>query len=81
MARLPNMLTLFMKESSMHGLRYLVEARNPVVKALWFAAICFCVSSASAIIYLNVVNWNNTPAIVTSVHPDLAKVLLCTFYY
>ena len=75
------MLTLFMKESSMHGLRYLVEARNPVVKALWFAAICFCVSSASAIIYLNVVNWNNTPAIVTSVHPDLAKVLLCTFYY
>lgn len=59
---------------SVHGLRYLVEAKNPVIKTVWFITICFCVGSATAIIFLNVVNWSNSPAVVTSVHTDLAEV-------
>ena len=68
------MLSVFLRETSIHGLRYLVEAKNPVVKFLWLACICFCFGSAVLIIYLNVKNWENTPAVVTSVQPSLVRV-------
>ncbi len=68
------MLSVFLRETSIHGLRYLVEAKNPVVKFLWLACICLCFGSAVLIIYLNVKNWENTPAVVTSVQPSLVKV-------
>ena len=57
-----------------HGVRYLVEAKNPVIKSLWFVAVSLCFGGAATIIYLNVVNWSNSPAVVTSVHPDTAEV-------
>ncbi len=62
--------------NSIHGVRYLVEAKNPVLKALWFITISFCVTSAAAIIYLNVANWSNSPAVVTSVESTLVEVSL-----
>ena len=58
----------------MHGLRYLVLAENPLVRLLWLASISFSVGSSAVIIYLNVVNWNNSPAVVTNVRPTPAKV-------
>ena len=61
----------------MHGVRYLAEARNPVVRMLWLVAVCGSVCGATLIIYQNVVNWNNTPAIVTRVQPTLVKVKTC----
>ena len=59
----------FLEASSMHGLRYLSTSRNPWARLLWLAAIGSCVASAAAIIYLNVANWNNSPAVVTTVRP------------
>ncbi len=44
-----------------------------------FLAICACAGSAALVIVLNVQNWSNTPAVVTSVHPSLAKVELLQF--
>ncbi len=63
----------FLNSSTIHGLRYLVISRSPLIKLLWLASITFCVAAASAIIYLNVANWSNTPAVVTKVNPALAK--------
>ena len=58
----------------MHGLRYLVDAGNPLVRVAWLSTILTCISSAAAIIYINVLNWSNSPAVVTSVYPELAEV-------
>ncbi len=63
----------FLNSSSIHGLRYVVFSRGPLIKLLWLASIGTCVAAASAIIYLNVVNWSNTPAVVTNVSTALAK--------
>ncbi len=71
---LPRGISLFLEESSMHGLRYLVQAKNPLAKLVWMACITLSVVSSAIIIYLNVVNWNNSPAVVTAVRPAQAKV-------
>ena len=68
------MLSVFLRETSIHGVRYLVEACHPLARAAWAVCIGACVSAAAAIIYLNVRNWENSPAVVTSVQPALVKV-------
>ncbi len=64
----------FLQRTSIHGVCYLVEAKNPIAKVLWLIAISFCMSSAALIIYLNVLHWHNSPAVVTNVHPEVARV-------
>ncbi len=73
------MLSEFLKDSSIHGLRYLYEARNPFVKVLWLVCILTCVGLAAMIIYLNIMNWENSPSVVTSVQPALVKVRIRTY--
>ncbi len=68
------MIASFLQESSIHGLRYLVEAKSSLVKTIWFVCIAACVTASFVIIYYNVVNWHNSPAVVTSVYPSLVKV-------
>ncbi len=74
MAKSPSFaLNEFLNSSSIHGLRYIVASRSPLFKLLWLASIIACMTAASVIIYFNVANWSNTPAVVTKVNPSLAK--------
>ncbi len=65
----------FLQKTSIHGVSYLVESRNPVARLVWLAAILTCLASAATIICMNVANWNNSPAVVTGVEPDRVKVI------
>ncbi len=75
------MLSEFLRESSIHGLRYLVEARLGIVRLLWLVSISSCFTFAVVIIYLNVHNWQNSPAVVTSIQPESIEVVNYTSIY
>ena len=68
------MVSTFLEESSIHGLRYLVETRHPAARLAWLVAICACVGAASVIVYLNVASWEDSPVVVTTVKTAMAKV-------
>ena len=61
------MFKSFLLETSIHGLKYLVASKNSLCKLLWLMSIVGSFTAASVIIYFNVVDWNNSPAVVTSV--------------
>ena len=67
------MLGRVLGESSIHGLRYLSEARHPLVKLAWLAVVTASVTAAALIIRANVSDWLESPAVVTSVGSALAK--------
>ena len=68
------MLSTFVSESSIHGVKYLVEAKHAISKFLWLVCICASFTAAFVFIYQNIINWNNSPAVVTSVRTALVKV-------
>ncbi len=73
MRLLPKTANTFLRESSIHGFRYLVDSKTPLVKILWLLSVVFSVTMSMIIIYMNIVNWNSTPAVVTNMYPTLAK--------
>ena len=72
------MFLLFLQESSIHGLRYLVDSKRFVAKILWLACIASSFTAAGFVTYWNFVNWNDSPAVVTSVESSLVKVGIVT---
>ena len=64
----------YFRESTIHGLRYVVGNRSLVAKAAWL--VCILVSAATAIglIVGNIANWTTQPAVVTGVGFDLVQV-------
>ncbi|TRY80058.1 hypothetical protein TCAL_06773, partial [Tigriopus californicus] len=63
----------FLEETSIHGCKYLVHGRTILMKMIWLVSIVGCVTSSIYIIYLNIKNWQSSPAVVTSVEPILVK--------
>ena len=68
------MFKTFLEETSIHGLKYLALGKNAILKTLWFLCIVASFSTAIGIIYLNVLNWENSPSVVTTVEPVLLQV-------
>lgn len=64
----------FLGATSIHGLRYLAEAKNIVIRALWFLCISASFSAAVIIIYGNVVQWQNSPSVISQAKPILVQV-------
>lgn len=54
--------------------RYLYEAKNVIVRGLWLVCIASCFTAAVVIIRCNIVNWQNSPAVITQAKPTLIKV-------
>lgn len=67
------MLSPFLQATSIHGLRYLSESKSILARFLWLVCIVGCFFSALVIIYLNVVHWENSPAVITRVQPVLVE--------
>ncbi len=61
------LLKTFLRHSSIHGLRYLTEAKGWVPKLLWMLCIMASCSVAVVMIYCNVSDWENSPTVVSSV--------------
>ena len=68
------MLFDYLHASSIHGLRYLAESKNHLFRLVWFICIAGSFTTAVYIIYLNVRNWENSPAVITKAQPVLVKV-------
>lgn len=70
------MLREFLRTSSIHGVKYLVESKSAVAKLAWLVCILSCFTSAIVIIYYNVAAWENSPAVISQARPMLVKVTL-----
>ena len=68
------MLRAYLEYSSIHGLFYVGSARSPLSRALWLVCVCACATAAAVISFYNVVAWENSPAVVTSVNRILVQV-------
>ena len=64
----------FLRESSIHGLRYVSEARHPAARLGWALLITASVALAAVLVYKNWTDWRDSPAVVTNVRPALAAV-------
>lgn len=74
------MLTTFLEESTIHGLRYLVVAKKAFEKSVWFVAILASLAAACTIVYFNVMNWRNSPIVVTNIeeYSIIVRRWMCT---
>ena len=68
------MLKTYLQETSIHGLKYLSIRTHPVFKALWLVCILASFLAASTISYMNVLNWQSSPSVVSTVEQVLIKV-------
>jgi len=59
------MLSAFFRETSIHGLRYVVEAKGILSKSLWALIVLASVTTAGYLIVLNLIGWAQSPAMVT----------------
>ena len=67
------MLGEYLRQSSVHGLRYLSESKGTAFRLVWFACIAASFSLATYTIYHNILNWEDSPAIITKAQPVLIK--------
>ena len=71
---MPSSLSEYLEGTSIHGLRYLSEAKEVIVKFLWFLCITVSFSTAGYFIHASFLGWDENPAVVTSVGPALVEV-------
>ena len=55
----------YLNETSIHGLRYLIESRNNVERMIWSVVICTSMAFASYNVYVNFVYSMDNPIITT----------------
>ncbi len=68
------MLDQFFRETNIHGLRYLAYGNRTSFRFLWLLFIVTSFAVAGYIIFRNVVDWENSPVVVTSVDESLIRV-------
>lgn len=61
------MIRPFLRESTIHGLKYLDLCQGWVERLLWSICITSSLVTASIIVYLNVLNWQRSPVVVTNI--------------
>ena len=61
------MFSNLVRDSTIHGLKYLVDEKNVILRFIWLICILASFSFAILIIYKNVENWENSPAVVSNV--------------
>jgi hypothetical protein len=66
----------FLRSSTIHGLRYLVDSRSLVSKVAWLFCIAASFLIAVYMILLNIEEWNNSPTTVRSVTSTQIKASL-----
>ena len=72
-------LSEYLESTSIHGLAYLSEAKEILVKSLWFVCISISFSTAAYFIHASFVGWEDNPAVVTAVGPAVVEVKRCTY--
>ena len=70
------LLSAFLEATSIHGLRYLSESKSILIKSVWFIVILTSFSAAAFICYNNVVQWQNSPILISQARPAHVKVSL-----
>ncbi len=68
------MFDQFLGESSIHGLRYLTRDTGNLVRLVWLVFVGSSFGVAGYFIYLNVLDWENSPVVVTSVDDVMIEV-------
>lgn len=68
------MLNRYLEESSVHGLRYLSEGKSRLLKLLWLICILASFFVAGFNIYQSLVQWNETPTMLSSVKSVVIEV-------
>lgn len=70
----------FIKETSIHGLKYLSKDwSNSICRLLWLLSIVTSSAIAVVIIYQNVSNWETSPSVVVGVDKEDIEVCLSGF--
>lgn len=65
----------YLNATTIHGLRYVAEARgSALARCLWLACIAASFAAAAFIIRGNIANWENSPKVITEAQPALIKV-------
>ena len=67
------MISDYLRTTSIHGLRYLTTAKNKTIRFIWFVCVLGSFTTAIYIIYLNVLNWENSPSVLTKAQPVLVE--------
>ena len=75
------MLEQFFRESTIHGLRYLVPGTGKTFRLLWLLILSVCFISAAYFIYLNVLGWMESPTVVLSVDETKIDVMSTAVKY